>query len=826
MSINERKMADKAIRKTYKGILRVSNNINLMPGEEDVFLNNEYYITNFDKSWTGNGEQKTYDYLSEGVSIERFKSATDLYSNLKLPVTDSMGNFLNFSLGTDGALIGTNTKAGILRVTESQFNENDETTFAIVSTETPLYIGLSERELLNSKHIVGGNISVENDNNISGNIIIENQYVHSDNKLSNTSETVRTIVPAFESIKKYDAIGYNQENYILNENKKDCFIELTNLKEYIEEKVNHYLGANTAQVPTGTIINQYSSLDKWFCSTSTGCDDINSWQGFRPAMRSEIATPYAHLNLSNGRAIYSDNYLYYNSSADGDKTSELPPDFKRKYILCDGNAVNFTLYPDYIQALEKSDREGLNLFFDLFYVIGHYYWNDKTQSSKVPPIHACYQAGIDTNNNPYYRYYDDIKADNIWNTKVDPNVVYGITMATVLAFKAFNNKIAKNNTQFDTPEAAIEWLKTQNIPEEYVFNVIAPEESGLLNDYFKYTNSTLNGKTAYINIGREVKSFSDTIPYYTFDKNTKAVTLTTTTLYNMAEVYDIADLFINRRLVDENSGTKDRSWEWNNYRYTFYVPQLYTETDPNVNIAYAYNNKGANGSVNTALYTTVGQFMGSNGLLIADELTLKHTNTTINLDKFSQSFVTNYTSVIGRTPHAHALAKGDTALQPTETSLESTGDTPPEDWKEGVMGLKYYPKNDNTSRVANFKQPKFIKTNTISGDEPANEVVLGANYFNYTPKEAYKEYLSADIMNNYILQEVQGSSVKLSEIANSFSGTYGYEYTNSGYEWYGRTSEPIWAENKNANKTEKFNDGMSVGYFRPESIKLLPLIKL
>lgn len=806
-TISERVMANKPISKTYKGILRISNNIDLNPEINDAFLSKEYYTSNNNNNWFGNGEQKTHDFLSGNTSVKRYKKINDAYTHLKLPVTDSMGNYLNFSLGIDSSLIGSNSAAGALRETESQFNENDNITFAVATSKNPIYLGLSERKLLNSKNIKGANLIIENDNNVKGHLIIENKFIHNDNVIEeiDSNQNVRTILPAFENPKKFDVIGYNQENYKKKDLKKDCFINLINLRDYVNEKVNRYINNKLLQVPTGTIINQFSSLDKWFCYSSNGPDDFNDWQGYRPSMQTKLGNAnYAYWNLTSNRAIYSDNYLNWNGFNIGYATNELPPDFKRGYILCDGGPVDIHLTPSYIQDIDKRFTESLKLFFNLFHVIGYYYWNDKSQSSRVPPIHACEK--INNDGEAKYRYCDNFsKGTFIWKKDTDPNVAYGITMATILAFKAFDEKISKRGHQFNSVEDAIEWLKNEIVPEEFIFNVIAPDESELKNDYFKYTNDSL-GENININIGSQISSFSDTIPYYTYDVETREIELTTTKIYNMAEIYHLADLFVNRNL---NNGSKDRADEWANYVYTFYVPQLYTETDPDVNLAYSYAKKQDN-IIDTGLTNTVGQFIGSNGLVVAEKIDLKHTNTTITLDKLSHSFTTNYTLSLGHTPHTHALAKGMTEIVSNTILNKDLG--------------KYKPYLYNTDRISKFQAPSIINRNRLEESTLTEDNILGADYYNY-PRSGDKLHLAVDMMNNYILQEVQ--EAKISDKFNSFSGTYGKEYNNDGFYWYGRTSEPLWAENTIANTvTEKFNNDTHVGYFRPESIKMLPLIKL
>ena len=139
----ERDMAGKAISNTYKGILRISNNSELVKYTKDTFLSEDYYFKSDSDEWVGGGQNLTKTFFSDS-STGRF-NFEDAYTNLKLPVTDSMGNYLNFSLGVNGTLIGNYPEIGVYKETIDFISEEIEENFPIVKTNNPLFIGLQER---------------------------------------------------------------------------------------------------------------------------------------------------------------------------------------------------------------------------------------------------------------------------------------------------------------------------------------------------------------------------------------------------------------------------------------------------------------------------------------------------------------------------------------------------------------------------------------------------------------------------------------------------------------------------------------------------------
>lgn len=791
--IPERNMSGKAIKNTYLGILRVGNNITL--NVNDNFLTPEYYASS-DTEWTGAGINSTHDFLS-GAQL-RFVTYND-YTELKLPVTDSMGNFLNFSLGETSALIGTESISGSLLDNTEQFTDSDTNSLAALNSQTYIKVGLSDNVKVSEKDIVGGTLKIENSSNDAQIITVNKQYHNGDNGIKDiaSDEYHRTIISTNGNPAKWDAFIFDQENIVAstknNKKYKDCYIKQENVLDYILDKVSQYVEYNTKVIPSGTIISQYCDLKKWFCITSEEkSDDWFDWQGYRPAMIFTKEPSYSVDNLIQGKALSTTSYLYYGGSNKNNLTTELPPDFKRGYVLCNGDSLSMQLYPSNAQDKE-SERLSLSLFFNLFYMIGYYY----NASDNLPKLR---KVKLDSQKNGIF-------IDNELTTynNIDRDIAYTNAMAIILAFKVLDDKFNTTNIgeELNTLNETLMWLSNQSIPDEYIFNSVSSSHES---DYYLYSSPSLKNTKLKIDIGKEINNFNQEIPYYIYNESTNSWQLINCPIYKMAEVRDMAKLFVERK-TDVDS--------WKNYNYHFNVPKLYTSTDSSVNLGSAYEKYELKGTKvpSTPPQVTIGQFIGSNGLLLADEYTNKCTNVTVNLEKDSKPFESNYVMKVGYQPHSHAIAKGKTTFNGTSVSTK----------------LSYVPeKIDNSkTRISNLKRPTITNKNRVG--PLTNENIITADYRSSLYGNNTASKMNADLQDNYILQDV--SEATLLESYNKFNGFGSYEYSisgNSAYKWYGRTSEPLWYnEDLGTQYTNKFTEGNSTqGYFRPESIKLLPLIKL
>lgn len=796
--IPERNMSGKAIKRTYLGILRVGNNITL--NVNDSFLEPEYYASSLTE-WVGNGINSTHEFLS-GSQL-RFVTYND-YTDYKLPVTDSMGNFLNFSLNETSGLIGTESSSGKFLDTTEQFTNNDSSSLSALNSTSYIRLGLSDSVKVSEKEIVGGTLKIENGSDNAKLITVNKQYHKGETGIKDLSsnEYYRTIITPNKSAAKWDGFIFDQENIVSktvgSKKYKDCHVKQENILNYVIDKVNQYIDYNAKSIPSGTIISQYCDLKKWFCITNEGkSDDWFDWQGYRPAMIFTKEPSYSQDNLIQGKVTATDSYLYYGGNNKNNFTSELPPDFKRGYVLCNGDELSMQLYPSYVQDREK-DRMSLSLFFNLFYVLGYYY-NDANNPPKIRKVK------LDNNNNYNGTFIGENKA--VSYADVDRDVAYTMAMATILAFKVLDDKFSSSNPgeQFNTLNDTLAWLSNQPIPDEYIFNSVSSIHDS---DYYLYNSPSLKNKKLKIDIGKEINSFKQDIPYYVYNESTQKWNLTTCKIYKMAEVRDIAKLFIERK-SDYDS--------WKNYNYQFNVPKLYTSTDSSVNLGAAYEKYELNGTriPSKPAQVTVGQFIGSNGLSLADEYTNTTTNITVNLEKYSKPFESIHTMKAGYQPHSHAIAMGRTTFNGTSVASKMSFVVPEEEI------------DTKKTRITALKAPSISKTNRIGALKKEN--IIASDYRSSLYSGNTAEKIKIDLQDNYILQDV--SNATLLESYNKFNGFGAYEYSISGdsdYLWYGRTSEPLWYnQDIGTDYTNKFTEGNSTqGYFRPESIKLLPLIKL
>ena len=695
-------------------------------------------------------------------------------------------------------------------VRKSQFDDSDTTTFAVLQSSNPIKVGLSERVNLPQKKIVGGSLSITGD----AKLVIKNNYHYNGDTLTsdNKNKNYRTIVSVPDSMHNSDAFIYRQENYVQNGNNVDCIVTVENLKDYINSKIERYLIDNKAEVPSGTIISQYCSLDKWFClNDNSQVDDMNIWEGYRPAMfaGSGESGVYAAQNIIQNHAYKRNTYLYLN----GLSTGELPPDFKRGYVLCNGDALNLKLVPSYVQNTEDA-QDSIRLFFDLFYTIGYYY----SKSGKMPEVKRVYKK------NGKYRFNSRTngtkvthETQNWYYADVQPEISYATTMATILAFKAFEQKFKTSRTELTTPELAVNWLKGQKIPDDYIFNVVIPSNfaSSYSNNYFSYKNNSLSSAIK-INIGREINSFDDKIPYYVYNGSKYIVELVP--IWETAEAYHLAEMFIHRMGVAE----------WENFVYPFHLPQLYTISDNDANRAYSMNIPGEDYK-NPKQYA-IGKFIGSNGIMVADSFTLnsKPETSTIDLIQMAPEFNSYYVMSEGLNPHTHYVAKGRSILP--ESGGYFDPNHPPRD--EGIVIIQNQEPDIERAQLSFFRGTDVSPKN---GRLPLDTIKNGKDAITSDYKSSpvyYTTYaqLNADPQYNYVLQCVQDTDTfKLTSrssynIMNATGGGTEYYFDND-FIWYGRTSEPVWSESENAQPTT-LKHNQSIGYFRPESVKVLPLIKL
>lgn len=779
---NLRDMGGKPITNTYKGILRIANNIDLENTSKDYYNSEIYYITEDNPYWSGEGDNNTKNYFDSESNIRRFRT-NDKYTNLKLPVTDSCGNYMGFSLGTDSALVGP----GIFKD-----NESLKDNFIAIDIPTNIIsVGKENRKEPSKKSNKGGDIIIEGN---GATICFESDKHIGEIKNENIFKTKFSIK---EEPTQYDAFIFHQNN-VEKDGDGDyvCTIELENLQDYVNKEINEYFTSNICGLPTGTIVSQYCSLKKWFCWDGSASNDTSQeWMGYRPSMHTSNQSMYSYFNVLQNTALLKNTLLYYNGNNSNTVIDETAPDFKKGYALCNGGRIDINLRPSYLQGI-TNEKLSFDLFFDLFYTIGYYYHTNKEG------LYFHNVKTIKENNETKYEL-EHIKSKD---GSLDSEILYGMSMAAMIVFKALdkrfslNDNVYPNGTVDERIKEVKDYLKGLTFPDEYVFNIVE-KDSGNSPLYYSYKARLDKNehKGILINIGIPIDSYKSSMPYY-YVKNGK-INKGYTELYNLPVIEYMIRLFLERGEMG-----------WANFIYQFYLPKLFTTTDAEVNDAGTY--KGLYGA---HLGLAVGQFIGSSGISLCESYTDNSGNKIDTTSQLYQPFNCYFNLNTGVLAHSHAIAKSPERIKKYELLGNFT--------KSDTRGL--------------LKPVRSGASDNIISEADSNNVIPGACFRgDYV---GYRDQLSNDIMDSYVLQEIiiYDSDNKdiydfddLKEtVYDNNTMTAGYQVNNSkdgsSFKWYGKTSEPLWAKNTSLTSfTKKFNQPDNIGYFCPESINTLPLIKL
>lgn len=747
-----RNMANMPVEETFQGILRVSNYKEIENNIPDDFLNSEYYGKDESATWNDT-EQNTH--LAYYGNISRFvKGDNDkYYRNLKLPVTDSRGYFLNLFLGENASTIGINPSIGELNISGEKY-------FPIIEATT-LKVGTLPTDLNDVTSGDNVNLNIISDD-YTAKLVINSSSYHNNDALATpgTGETYQTIFIDDEQHAPsiYDAFIYRQEYRDKNSvsGRKHSYVRIQNIKEYIEKRLNSYFDMNTKEVPTGMIIYHYSTLKNWYCPTQSYNDsDDNEYPGYRPGLYKKLSeqsknNQFLAYNTVQGLST-GDAHLKW----ENDTLEEIVPEYKRDYALCDGRSYNMQIAPSY-SDINKPYTSSFERFYKLFHCIGYYYSNDSTICSR-----GHYQ---NVKNGNYYELPSDLLTIN--HEDIDKKQLYEITMAAANAFIALNyaiNTPSIYNSSIKGDDGLYNKAKAQTWLSGKTFNEIP----GCI--CFESSKQTTNYNG--VSIGTKISSFTDEINYYYYNNGIKTNILAP--ILKTAEVQKMLNLF-----AEGQSGLEQKFG--NIFDYSFNVPKLYTAEDPE--IVYNFGDKN------------YGLFIGSNGLMEASEI--KDAKNDITYTPLSVPFVQNVTCNFnpGFYPHTHGTTT-------TTRTFNAYSDV-----------FKAFT-NDNsvatTLNDKNYISANYIGTNALDID------AYGTHSY------------SSEYSQNYFINQVTNSSE--SNIYNEqICGIPAKEYKSSvsGANWYGRTSGPINITTASGTLNSEKSKWTEEYIFRPENVRMLPLIKL
>lgn len=471
-------MAEYSIAKSFKGILRIAHIIDTVEGDPDTFLNPTYYGTptakvniNTNSSvYSQKGTPTAEHSLLGNGTITRYQS-NDKLTNRRVPMTDSMGNYINWNVGLDGVTIGSNSMINDSSVKYDKFFQKGYDNFPIYQEKffpiyetTRLSIGRINKEHRsdNKSNINASHLEIQS-SDYPAKLIIQNLYdksqlnseelnvfrQKSDNYYTpvkvknykqivgnnNKYDKVRTVYNMNKTgVENFDVVMYRQNDFNVNDWETDtegyvikttdqegneyysnqynanfpsyskekvleCNVDMVNFKDYIKKSIRKFTGNNVTEVPSGTVIWQYCSLDKWRAIDIDGTgNDITStsFPGHRPLLEyrtrtsEESGIPTETLFYSNtiqgasrkeNRLRNKGNILQEKDMENGSMTlhddntylGELIPLYKRDYVLCDGSKYKIMFFPQKASENLNDNRAAYERFFELFFNIGYKY---------------------------------------------------------------------------------------------------------------------------------------------------------------------------------------------------------------------------------------------------------------------------------------------------------------------------------------------------------------------------------------------------------------------------------------------------------------------
>ena len=513
--ISERIMAEVSIAKSFKGILRIAHISDVESTDNDVFSNKSLYTTsdNLPKNIQTVGHYKALPALVGEVT--RYNYPEDSLRDKRVPITDSVGNYLNWNVGLNGVTIGSNEKIN------NKLISTDSSTFPVLTTNHVI-VGLEKIATKDVKKTIQNEapipdsdvdnrnrVTIESSNNSRGIVIVK------------TSDGSNTVYSPSRLAKNGEVLMFRQDDYRNVDGVKHYFTDFVNINDYIKDKLIKYMKGNVLEVPSGTVIYHACSLNTW----RSDVDDKG------PAMQQRGANNTWSIQGACKKINKNGNNLI--------------PLFKRDYLLCDGSSYKIVYVPKtFSAAIAPTLIENRERFFELFFNLGYYYTEKRILKSRPDSLYNSSKQYYDfttldnstpntilnwSKSCPDYKKLDSLTIDNVHNyiqnyseTRPifsdvidnkysyldDVDVLFQEDLATMLCcdeiYKFVRENQQKNNKTPNRDEI-VKHLQKSKIPEEYIFNSFYNRNdlAGIESDVSNETNKSLLDISYKITINTE-----------------------------------------------------------------------------------------------------------------------------------------------------------------------------------------------------------------------------------------------------------------------------------------------------------------------------------
>lgn len=150
--------------------------------------------------------------------MTRYNYPNDYLKDKRVPVTDSVGNYLNWNVGLDGVTIGSNVDINY------KLTSYDSSTFPVLKSNKNIIVGLEMKEIKNNKQ--NKRTEYDNETNVDKNTVtIESSNSTRGMMIINHNDGTNTVYSPSRIAKNNEVIMFKQDDY----RNKNYFVDYVNI---------------------------------------------------------------------------------------------------------------------------------------------------------------------------------------------------------------------------------------------------------------------------------------------------------------------------------------------------------------------------------------------------------------------------------------------------------------------------------------------------------------------------------------------------------------------------------------------------------------------
>ena len=543
--IPERKVTEKPIKDSYKGILRIAPFFDISDIKDDNYENENLYCHD-ECNVLSSYKSQVSAYPALIGNTVRYNFPDDELKHCKLPVTDSVGNYLNWNVGLNGVTIG------------SQYSHDNE--YEIFKTNN-MCVGLEKNKSKKSNQSENG-----------GTVIINSSL-----KIGDT-----TISPS-RNIKNGDSIIRNF----------DGIADYENIDEIIDDFIKKiYKNGFIKEVPSGSVIYHAASLEDWRTKNINDDDDIALQQGTDENLIQ--GTPRIN---KNDIVKYKRDYLLCDGSIY--KMIYVPKNFSIKGDICENREKFFELFftIGYAYTERQNIAKRLQSIYDKK---SHRYvpiLDDYNKTQIFKPLEWDNLKNTDFTKLRQYNFSPfvmdgEVKKSPVklpitdikYNNLDDVDVLFQEDLATMLCCDEIYNYVRNyqksNNGKLPSDFEINNTLEGKSIPDEYIFNSFIRDSKGQakwslpdgvadksIEDVIELSFADENDKITVL-LGKEINNFGQNIKYYSPSEET----------YKQCKIWRLPLITLFKRLLLSGLSDEDLLPYFHYfYSFNFQVPKLVSD---------------------------------------------------------------------------------------------------------------------------------------------------------------------------------------------------------------------------------------------------------